>query len=310
MILETDFHSDGHNREILPENAAEIPFRCLHTQLDCYHQGQFPWHWHDVIEIDYVETGTVEFQSPEGCMTLQKGNAVLINSGVMHAFRAVNDGPCSVIALLFDIRFLSGLPESALDKKYIYPVIRCQELSLYPIRPDHAEGVQLMGLLHQMMGLFREEGYAYELKLRSCLLDFWCCFLEQTKELRAATAPGARIDAERIKLMVKFIQANYESHITLGDIAAAASVSTREASRCFSRCINHSPVNYLNEYRLMVACRLLSTGTDSILSVSEQCGFSSCSYFSKLFHEVYGMTPGEYRRVESKAAQEQPDQYQ
>lgn len=304
MILETDFHSDERNREILPENAAEIPFRCLHTQLDCYHQGQFPWHWHDVIEINYVETGTVEYQSPEGSMTLRKGDAVFINSGVMHAFHAVDPGPCSVIALLFDISFLSGLPESALDKEYIYPVVRCRELSLYLIRPDQEAGVQLMVLLHRMMRLFREEGYAYELKLRSCLLDFWCCFLEQTKELRAAPAPGTRIDAERIKLMVKFIQANYGRHITLNDIAAAASISTREANRCFLRCINNSPVNYLNEYRLMAACRLLCTGTDSILFVSEQCGFSSCSYFGRLFHDTYGMTPGEYRRFENKTAQE------
>lgn len=305
MIQETDFRSDERSREILPESAAEIPFRCLYTQLNHYHQGQFPWHWHDVIELNYVESGSIEVQCPEGCATLRKGDAVFINSGVMHAFRAVESGPCALTALLFDISFLSGLPESALDKAYIYPVIRCRELSFYPIRPDHEEGVRMMGQIHRMIRLFREEGYCYELRLRSCLLDFWCCFLEQTRELRAAAGPGSSVDAERIKLMVKFIQANYDSHITLSDIAASASISPREASRCFSRCMKNSPVNYLNEYRLMAASRLLSTGTDSILSVSEQCGFSSCSYFSKLFRDTYGITPGEYRRFESQDAQGQ-----
>lgn len=297
MILETDFRSDERSREILPENAAEIPFRCLRTRMSRY-QGQFPWHWHDVIEMDYIEEGSMEVQTPDGCITLRQGEGVFINSGVMHAFRAAEEGPCTVIALLFDISFLSGLPESVLDKAYIYPVIRCRELSCYPIRPNCREGVELMGLVHRMIFLFQREGYAYELKLRSCLLEFWCVFLEQTKELRSAATPGISVDAERMKLMVNFIQANYGNHVTLGHIAAAASISPREAGRCFARCMNNSPVNYLNEYRLMMASRMLSTSTASILSISEQCGFSSCSYFSKLFHQAYGMTPGEFRRLE------------
>ena len=99
-----------------------------------------------------------------------------------------------------------------------------------------------------------------------------------------------------IKKMMQFIHEHYADKITLGDIAISTNISTRECSRCFQRCIKISPINYLNEHRIRMAAQMLLQTDKNIITISENCGFSSSSYFSKLFQKIMGCTPKNYRK--------------
>lgn len=103
-------------------------------------------------------------------------------------------------------------------------------------------------------------------------------------------------DTERIKSMIQYIHDNYGKKLTLQDIAGAANISSRECSRCFRRCIHDSPINYLNTYRVRMAALMLLQSGESVMTIGENCGFSSNSYFGKIFYETMGCTPSAYRR--------------
>lgn len=69
--------------------------------------------------------------------------------------------------------------------------------------------------------------------------------------------------------------------------------------------IEKKPIEFLNEYRLKKALELLTASDMPVTEVSLSCGFGHISYFGKLFREVYGMSPREYRnraaeRLEAK----------
>ena len=57
--------------------------------------------------------------------------------------------------------------------------------------------------------------------------------------------------------MIAYIQENFAEKITLEDIADSAAVSTRECLRCFKTSIHQSPMEYLIEYRIRAAKKLL-----------------------------------------------------
>ncbi len=104
-------------------------------------------------------------------------------------------------------------------------------------------------------------------------------------------------DSDRLKLMLDYIQDHFSERVNLEQIAGAAGISVRECTRCFKRCIETSPAAYLNQYRLRIACRMLRETAESVLAVSEACGFSSPSYFTKAFRDALGSTPLEYRKA-------------
>ena len=78
-------------------------------------------------------------------------------------------------------------------------------------------------------------------------------------------------------------------------LADAAKVSKREALRCFQEEIHISPGAYLKDYRLQMACTMLRNTSETITTVSQNCGFHSASYFGKVFRSQMGCTPYEFR---------------
>lgn len=296
MLIVSNFQSESNQKEILPFKQEALPYACMYRNMSKYGDGNFPWHWHAAFEIDYIANGELEFRTADTNFTLKKGDAVFINSGVMHAYRAKTESECEIYAHLFDAHFLSGMHHNAIEEKYVLPVMNSQELQIFPIRPDSYENVCMMEKILEMIRLSHEEPFGYELEIRAQLGRFWCLFLKATEEIRARNVPKSNTDIERVKVMMHFIHEHYREKITLEDIAASANISERECTRSFQHCIDNSPVNYLNSYRVYVAAQMLLQTGDSIITISENCGFSSNSYFGKVFHESMGCTPSEYRR--------------
>lgn len=61
-------------------------------------------------------------------------------------------------------------------------------------------------------------------------------------------------------------------------------------------CHYHDGIEFLNSYRLQIACGLLENTNLSVTNIASNCGFNHVSYFSQLFAESFGDTPREYRK--------------
>lgn len=297
MIFVSGANLGDYQEEILPAASEEFPYVCLHGEMDRYIGKEIPWHWHPYFEIDYVEEGEFEFYTTEGVCSLKKGEAVFINSNILHGVR-VKEGQrgCRNYALLFDMHFLSGMYNSVFEQNYMLPIVTCRELETYPIRPDCHQRIQMLDLILTVIEQSEKEGFGYEFGIRADLSRFWCMLLLETEKLRKNSSGHRETDISRIKAMMQYIQEHYGEKLSLEEIAKAASISSREGIRCFQKNIGMSPIKYLNDYRIRKAARrLLETG-ESIMEIGENCGFSSNSYFGKVFRETFGCTPKEYRK--------------
>ena len=58
---------------------------------------------------------------------------------------------------------------------------------------------------------------------------------------------------------------------------------------------------YLQQLRLERASTLLKETEASVISIAQECGFASVSYFNRIFKAAYGITPSEYRKQHSAA---------
>jgi AraC-like DNA-binding protein len=66
---------------------------------------------------------------------------------------------------------------------------------------------------------------------------------------------------------------------------------------CFRQELGMTPIDYLNRYRVLQAQRLLRETNQSITTIALEVGFSSSSYFSRMFRRLTGRSPDEYRRA-------------
>jgi AraC-like DNA-binding protein len=103
-------------------------------------------------------------------------------------------------------------------------------------------------------------------------------------------------DHERMQRICAFVESSFHRHIPLEEVADLINMTTPAFCRYFKKLTNKTFTNFVNEFRIAHACRLLSNDHLSISSVSYECGFNNLSHFNKLFRQVTGGSPRDYRR--------------
>ena len=266
----------------------EYPYAFHHVDLK---KTLIPWHWHEALEFNYITRGSAKVSTTGQTFAFCEGQAFFVNSNVLTTM--VHTDSCISDAHLFHPVFLGGHFKSVFETKYLTPVTQNRNIDLIPIRGETPTQKHILRKLQELTAL--QEHQNVEFQTRNILSDIWLLLLEELKNSDISTG-SAHKHPDRILTMLAFIQENYAEKLTLEDIAGAASVSTRECLRCFRTCIKQSPMDYLIDYRVRMAKKLLETTTLSITQIALQTGFNSSSYFTKLFHRICGKTPNAYRK--------------
>lgn len=120
--------------------------------------------------------------------------------------------------------------------------------------------------------------------------------------LRHYTSSGASgqrftggLSGRTLRRVMAFIADNYESDLSLADLARVAGMSTFHFAREFKRATGTTPHQYLIKFRVERAKALLTGSEMPLVEVSSQSGFSHQSHFTRLFRRFTGTTPQSYR---------------
>ncbi|HEY5585771.1 MAG TPA: response regulator [Ruminiclostridium sp.] len=97
---------------------------------------------------------------------------------------------------------------------------------------------------------------------------------------------------ENIKDIIK---SKYHGQITIEDISKSVYLSGRHANSLFKKETGKTIFDYVIEYRIEVAKKLLKDSTSKVASVAEEVGYTNTSYFCLAFKKNVGMTPAEYK---------------
>lgn len=287
-VLEMQLHENS-SEERLPDFSSEFPYICSKAFLNRYNVF---WHWHKAVELFYVESGALEYDTPRGRTVFPAGSGGIINSDVLHISRSHGSAsPTIQLVHLFDASLLADQFGGRIMQKYISPIVAAPQIELIPLQPDVPAHESALKKLRASFEI-SENAFGYELRLRDALTEIWLELLRLTPPVEAR-ASGA---SDKTKQMMIYIHEHYTEHISVADIAAAGFVSERECYRAFQSFLHTSPAEYIKSYRLQTACKLLSDGKESVTQIGLACGFGSGSFFGKVFRDHFGMPPSEYRR--------------
>ena len=286
---------NGTKEELLPGFEKDFPYIASRAELDKYIERYVPWHWHRTVELFYVESGSVEYDTPKGKMLFPAGSGGMVNSNVLHMTKAISQREKNVQLLhIFDVSLLAGEQGSRIEQKYIAPVITAVQIEIIPLFPGNKEEERILKLLADSFRLSSDE-FGYEIKLREALAQIWLMLFELSSSMREKK-DGYSKSNDKIKLMMIYIHEHYREKISIQKLAAAAYLSERECYRVFHDCLHMTPVEYITSYRLQGACQMLAKSQETVTFISHECGLGSSSYFGKVFREYAHCSPIEYRK--------------
>lgn len=94
-----------------------------------------------------------------------------------------------------------------------------------------------------------------------------------------------------------YVASHYTVNFSLDEMAEHLGITKQHLITVCKKRYNRTPVEYLNEYRIEEAKRLLSDTHTKIADIGIRSGFNSNSYFAKVFKQYTGITASEYREL-------------
>ncbi|WP_299440687.1 AraC family transcriptional regulator [uncultured Aquimarina sp.] len=248
------------------------------------------WHYHPEIEIVYVNGGTGKRQIGSHMSYYRNGALILIGSNLPH--RGFTDS----LTLNKSETIIQMLPEFLGNSFFNIP-----EMSgINQLLEQAKKGIVFHGNTKRRIGA-RIEALAM-LDPFDRLLGILQVFkeMQQTNDYSLLNAEGFIIetslqDNNRINLIFNFVQEEFTRQIPLEEIADKVSMSVPGFCRYFKKNTGKTFIQFVNEYRLVHAAKLLHEKQTSITDICYESGFSNFSHFNKLFKQFSGKTPSTYR---------------
>jgi len=250
----------------------------------------YEWHYHPEIELVYVNGGSGKRQVGSHVSYYTDGELILIGSNLPHC--GLTDrltGNTSETVIQMKVDFLGNDFFNIPEMKKIH--------ALFEIANG---GITFSGKTKNKIGekievLEYQTDFQRLLSILNILNE-----LANSKEIQLLNAEGFSLaadvkDNDRINVVFNHVKNNFKEDIRLEEMSNIVSMTIPSFCRYFKKITNKTFVQFVNEYRLVHASKLLAEKPLSITEVCFECGFNNFSHFNKSFKAFTGQNPSEYR---------------
>ncbi|MEF3302582.1 AraC family transcriptional regulator [Paenibacillus sp. GYB003] len=147
-------------------------------------------------------------------------------------------------------------------------------------------GQHSLPLLNELNGLITDKGIMNVTAVKQFLLTKFYEYREYADDPK-----------NYARQIAEYIADHYAENFSLDDMAGHLGITKQHLIGVCKKSYNRTPIDYLNEYRIETAKRLLADADTKISEIGLKTGFNSNSYFTKVFKQHTGITPSEYREL-------------
>ncbi|MFV0352979.1 MAG: helix-turn-helix domain-containing protein [Oscillospiraceae bacterium] len=228
-------------------------------------------HSHSFFHYLFNLAGHVKMHADDADFVVPPGGLAMIPPRVKHSIHSL-DYSCSL-----NIKFTC---EGPLEK----PVA---QFPFFLPRIGDYQQVLLKNLLEE--AVLQQPGSAELVSLR--MYEF--LLLLNRTECAAPLAPSFDVGRNsKLKKALELIA--IQPNLSVAELAAACGYHENYFSSFFKKAMGCTPRHYINLQKINKAKDLLLFSDCNVTETADQLGFSGVHYFSRVFHQLTGITPSEY----------------
>lgn len=271
------------------EHDSKIPIKIFTHTLE-----QFPYHWHEDMEILFVLKGTIEVFVDREVTFLKEGDIFLINSNEIHYVKSTNYLEKSqLLVLQFNKEYLNkfNIDLSQIQFKLNSSQDNISNKNIYN---------KIRAILAMMMNVVINNEKPYELLINRYLLDLIIILVNKFSVNERRDYTTIKASENRLHDIVKYINDNYkDSELTVTKIAGIFYLNPQYVSRYFKENIGVSIKGFIINLRLNRSLNDLKTTRDRIIDIAHRHGFPDEKSYYRAFKNLLGITPNKYREINS-----------
>ncbi len=294
-------------KEIRPHGTKSFPFAAYQTHS--FGKGTLvKHHWHDEIEILYFCGGDYQLKINMEHFYIHSPCLYFINPGELHSIISEKTGSAGEDAIVFHPEILRFDTQDTAQLHLIQPILSHRMSFPRCILPEDPAFPPVYQAFSSIMHAYSTRlssssspeddriarSLAPQLYIKSSLLWIFAVLTENNLFTLNEKNYDRRI--EGIKTTLTYIQEHYKEKIYIRDLAEILNMNEQYFCRFFKKTIGRSPMEYVNEYRLKHAVRLLEETDLSVTEICLECGFNNFGNFIREFRRLQNITPLQYRK--------------
>jgi len=248
-------------------------------------------HSHDVLEINYIRSGTGYYIIESREYKIEEGDIYIINHLERHM--AVHDGILEIEVIVFDP---SVLWQGDRGMQLLEPFFSRDTGFDNCIKKQETGYEQLREIFLDISREYYGKEAGWELFVRALTQLFMAKLYRMRQESHVGIEPGRKNLWNKLQPVLHYIHSHYQEPIGLDELSEAAMMSRSYLCTCFKTYFHIRIFEYIDRLRIENACLLLSSTDESITDIALTSGFGSVSYFNRIFKKAVMMSPGDYRK--------------
>lgn len=224
--------------------------------------------------------GTGEFISDHQRSIVSEGQGLLIYPDTPHIYRSLSKD-WTVHFIGFDGPICADLLHS----------LSMRSSGVFHLAHPHV----FQDTVRELHDLWMQNNPERSLELSAQCYRFLLALSRETSYLN----PSELVPENQIlRLTLSYLEQNFSSPITLTDLSYVTGLSKEYLCSVFKKEMDQTIMHYLLMLRISHAkIYLIQYPNKKIADISVMCGFSSPSYFGKVFRRETGLTPEQYRKI-------------
>jgi AraC family transcriptional regulator len=147
-----------------------------------------------------------------------------------------------------------------------------------------------------LLEALRDRSTGSQVMYESLARIFLVKLIQRYGELRSDNLELSRgFTASHYKRVLDLVADNFGTDITIDDMARVAGLSSAHFSRLFKEVIGDTPYQFVMDYRIEQAKRMLRDKAMLMVDIALGCGFADQAHFSRIFKKLTGQTPKAFR---------------
>ena len=236
-----------------------------------YDNWYFRPQFHNSFELNYIMKGEFDATVNGIDIHILPGEFFLISPNVVHDLRPVDENNNKFFTGVFSADYVSEFFKNGISAPF------------YKFVPEKAT----LDYLNEYM-FYTGTPDLYTLKA--------CTYAICAQAIKLSeTSAEYTMDTNFVLAVNNYIAKNLDNNISRKDIASALNYEEHYFSTLFNNNFQINFNQYINMFRFERACRFLTSTDLKITDIAYNCGFTSLRSFNRIFKELSGKTPNEYR---------------
>ncbi|MBJ9992408.1 MULTISPECIES: AraC family transcriptional regulator [Paenibacillus] len=278
--------------ERLDYNLSDLRLYVRKGNLQQFSNYSAACHWHPDVEFILVLEGSMDYFINGQTIRIDQGNGIFVNSNRMHYGFSQEQIDCTYIVVVIHPSLFGEA--TSLARKYADQKFGTHMDDFLLLTDQTAWQREVLVSIKNIYAEMHNSNLQNPLRLLSLALSL-CAYVGDHVQQKEGHTDNEQLWT-MIWKMTGFIHQNYESKITLNDIAAAGTVCRSRCCKLFNTYVGQTPNEYLIRYRIQKSCDMLKETNRSISEIAMACGFQSASYFTFIFRKQLGLVPQDYRK--------------